>query len=108
MYDDRQGRRGGCQEVTRTALQNAACIAGLLLTTECMVTEIPEKEKKAPMPGGWRRYGRHGRLLSPSSEGRNSERQTLKRERFREERAREVGCPQPLFCTPDRTQRLWG
>jgi len=34
------------KKVTRTALQNAASIAGLLLTTECLVTEIPEKEKK--------------------------------------------------------------
>src|SRR6266404_1336558 len=42
------------KKVTRTALQNAASIAGLLLTTECLVTEIPEKEKKAPMPGGHR------------------------------------------------------
>jgi len=40
------------KKVTRAALQNAASIAGLLLTTECLVTEIPEKEKKAPMPGG--------------------------------------------------------
>jgi chaperonin GroEL len=32
-------------KVTRTALQNAASIAGLLLTTECMVTEIPEKKE---------------------------------------------------------------
>jgi chaperonin GroEL len=40
------------KKVTRTALQNAASIAGLLLTTECLVTEIPEKEKPAPMPGG--------------------------------------------------------
>jgi chaperonin GroEL len=32
-------------KVTRSALQNAASIAGLLLTTECMITEIPEKEK---------------------------------------------------------------
>src|SRR5215468_436074 len=39
-------------KVTRSALQNAASIAGLLLTTECLVTEIPEKEKPAPMPGG--------------------------------------------------------
>ncbi len=38
-------------KVTRSALQNAASIAGLLLITECMVTEIPEK-KEAPMPGG--------------------------------------------------------
>jgi chaperonin GroEL len=40
------------KKVTRTALQNAASIAGLLLTTECLVTELPEKEKKTPMPGG--------------------------------------------------------
>ena len=39
-------------KVTRSALQNAASIAGLLLTTECMVTEIPEKEKAMPMPHG--------------------------------------------------------
>jgi len=43
------------KKVTRSALQNAASIAGLLLTTECMITEIPEKEKPAP-PGG----GGHG------------------------------------------------
>jgi len=40
------------KKVTRTALQNAASIAGLLLTTECLVTELPEKEKPAPAPGG--------------------------------------------------------
>jgi chaperonin GroEL len=40
------------KKVTRTALQNAASIAGLLLTTECLITEIPEKDKRAPMPGG--------------------------------------------------------
>jgi len=38
------------KKVTRTALQNAASIAGLLLTTECLITEIPEKDKK-PSPG---------------------------------------------------------
>jgi chaperonin GroEL len=38
-------------KVTRTALQNSASIAGLLLTTECMITEIPEK-KEAPAGGG--------------------------------------------------------
>ena len=37
-------------KVTRVALQNAASIAGLMITTECMVTEIPEKEKTPPMP----------------------------------------------------------
>ena len=37
-------------KVTRIALQNAASIAGLMVTTECMVTELPEKEKAAPMP----------------------------------------------------------
>ncbi len=39
-------------KVTRSALQNAASIAGLLLTTEALVTEIPEKEKSPPMPPG--------------------------------------------------------
>ena len=38
-------------KVTRTALQNAASVAGLLLTTECLITEIPEK-KEAPAGGG--------------------------------------------------------
>ena len=38
-------------KVTRTALQNAASVAGLLLTTECMITEIPEK-KETPAGGG--------------------------------------------------------
>ena len=36
------------KKVTRSALQNAASIAGLLLTTECLITEIPEKKEKAP------------------------------------------------------------
>ena len=35
-------------KVTRSALQHAASISGLLLTTECMVTDIPEKEAPAP------------------------------------------------------------
>jgi len=40
-------------KVVRTALQNAASIAGLLLTTEAAVTEMPEPKKPAPpMPGG--------------------------------------------------------
>ena len=45
-------------KVTRTALQNAASIAGLLLTTECMITEIPEKKESAPAhpPGGGMDY----------------------------------------------------
>jgi chaperonin GroEL len=39
-------------KVTRVALQNAASIAALLITTECLVTDIPEKEKMPPMPHG--------------------------------------------------------
>ena len=38
-------------KVTRTALQNASSISGLLLTTEVLIAEIPEPEK-APAPGG--------------------------------------------------------
>jgi chaperonin GroEL len=40
-------------KVVRTALQNAASIAGLLLTTDAAVTELPEPKKNSPpMPGG--------------------------------------------------------
>jgi chaperonin GroEL len=39
-------------KVTRTALQNAASIAGLLLTTEAIITEIPEKKESPAAPGG--------------------------------------------------------
>ena len=50
------------KKVTRTALQNAASIAGLLLTTECLVTEIPKEEKVrfSPWRPGW-----HGLLSRP-------------------------------------------
>lgn len=37
-------------KVTRIALQNAASVAGLMLTTEVLIAEIPEEEKKPPMP----------------------------------------------------------
>ena len=36
------------KKVTRCALQNASSVAGLLLTTECMITDIPEKKTEAP------------------------------------------------------------
>jgi len=39
-------------KVTRTALQNAASIASLMLTTEAMIAEIPEKKSAAPAGGG--------------------------------------------------------
>jgi chaperonin GroEL len=39
-------------KVSRVALENAASIAGLLLTTECVVVEIKEEEKAPAMPGG--------------------------------------------------------
>ncbi|HET7650839.1 MAG TPA: chaperonin GroEL [Gammaproteobacteria bacterium] len=39
-------------KVTRTALQNAASVAGLLITTEAMVSELPKEEKPMPAGGG--------------------------------------------------------
>jgi chaperonin GroEL len=39
-------------KVARTALQNAASVAGLILTTDAMVAELPKEEKPMPMPGG--------------------------------------------------------
>ena len=45
-------------KVVRVALQDAASIAGLLITTEAMVAEAPKRESA---PDAWRRNGRHGR-----------------------------------------------
>src|SRR3569623_800105 len=39
-------------KVTRSALQNAASVAGLMITTEAMVAELPKEEKESGMPGG--------------------------------------------------------
>jgi chaperonin GroEL len=39
-------------KVTRCALQNAASVAGLMLTTEVMITDLPEEKKEPAMPGG--------------------------------------------------------
>jgi chaperonin GroEL len=39
-------------KVTRAGLQNAASIAAMVLTTESLITDIPEKEKMPPMPAG--------------------------------------------------------
>ena len=55
-------------KVVRTALQDAASIAGLLITTEAMIAERPKKEVGGrPRRHARRRHGRHGRhgLLSP-------------------------------------------
>ncbi|RMF90540.1 MAG: molecular chaperone GroEL, partial [Nitrospinota bacterium] len=43
-------------KVARTALQNAASIAALMLTTEALVTDIPEEEKTPPAPPGGGMY----------------------------------------------------
>lgn len=43
-------------KVVRTALQNASSIASLMITTEALISEVPEKEKMPPMPPG----GGHG------------------------------------------------
>jgi chaperonin GroEL len=47
-------------KVTRCALQNAASVAGLMLTTEVMITELPEEKKEAAMPGGGHSHGMEG------------------------------------------------
>ena len=49
-------------KVVRVALQDAASIAGLMITTEAMVAETPKKKEAPAMPG--RRHGRHGLLIS--------------------------------------------
>jgi chaperonin GroEL len=39
-------------KVVRGALENAASIAAMILTTECLITDVPEKDKPSPMPPG--------------------------------------------------------
>ena len=43
-------------KVTRSALENAASIAAMILTTEALITDIPEKEKAPAMPPGGMDY----------------------------------------------------
>lgn len=43
-------------KVARVALENAASVAGLLLTTECTIVEKPEKKETPPMPRGYDEY----------------------------------------------------
>jgi len=49
-------------KVTRTALQNAASISGLLLTTECLITELPSKEAPPAGGGGGHDHGMGGMM----------------------------------------------
>ncbi len=59
-YDAQKGEYGDLfaagvidpAKVTRSALENAASVAGLLLTTETVITDLPEKDKAPSMPGG--------------------------------------------------------
>ena len=53
-------------KVVRTALQDAASVAGLLITTEAGVAEAPKKKEAPAMPR--RRHGRHGHVsVQPTS-----------------------------------------
>ena len=62
-------------KVVRTALQDAASIAGLIVTTEATITEAPKKDCAADA-GRPRRHGRHG-LLNPPSASRQNRRPRL-------------------------------
>jgi chaperonin GroEL len=50
-------------KVTRSALQNAASVAGLMITTEAMVAELPKEEKEVGMPGGMEGMGGMGGMM---------------------------------------------
>ena len=51
-------------KVTRSALQNAASIAAMVLTTETLVTDVPEKQAASCRRWPWPRRRRHGLLIS--------------------------------------------
>jgi len=73
-------------KVVRLALQNAASVAGLMLTTEAMVAERPEEKPEHPCPAAveWARHGRDGR------HGRH-----------------DVKLPPPFLPSPDLRKPLW-
>jgi len=50
-------------KVTRSALQNAASVAGLMITTECMVADAPKEDKEPAMPGGMDGMGGMGGMM---------------------------------------------
>jgi len=50
-------------KVTRYALQNAASVAGLMITTEAMVAELPKEENEPAMPGGMEGMGGMGGMM---------------------------------------------
>jgi chaperonin GroEL len=50
-------------KVTRYALQNAASVAGLMITTECMVADAPKEDKEPAMPGGMDGMGGMGGMM---------------------------------------------
>ena len=77
------------KKVTRSALQNAASIAGLLLTTECLITDIPEKEKPAPMGGGHGGGGKGGMDYRTAEETK---------QRNRKKQTRLEAIPAAFFC----------
>ena len=52
--------RIGPTRVSLCALQNATSVAGLMLTTEVMITELPEEKKEPAMPGGEHSHGMEG------------------------------------------------
>ena len=85
-------------KVVRSALQNAASIASLLLTTEAIVAEIPEEKKDAPqMPGGG---GMGGMYCDQNEERRtkNEERRTKNDGRSSIRTARRENVPPGRFC----------
>ncbi len=54
-------------KVVRTALQDAASVAGLLITTEAIIAERPKKVPRGPGDAGHGRHGRHGlQSVTPS------------------------------------------
>jgi len=88
----------GPTKVVRTALQNAASVAGLLLTTEAMVAEKPEeKSAMPPMPPGGGMGGMGGMMYGSNGPwGRPSERSTLETPPARAA----AGLPQPAAAHP--------
>ena len=94
-------------KVTRTALQNAASIAGLMITTEAMVAEAPKKDEPAMPPGGGM-GGMGGMEPDRASAVRSRQRPDIKAPRTGPEPGSDAGLfvvPAPRQCLTRRSER---
>ncbi len=93
-------------KVVRHALQDAASVASLLITTEAMVADRPKKELARAGDAGRRRHGRHGFLIRPPATYENTRRPRSDPGPFSREEVVDWAAPDPHASAMRPTDRL--